>query len=572
MKGTRMRQPCTRTLRLLAGLTLALCGISLGCAGSRVAANTGVTTEPSNVSGTFAPQKLLHVEIDLSETDWDKLRSQGRALSRVYAGCFDFEGFDYFDATVSIDGEAVDHVAVRKKGFLGSLSTTRPSFKVDFGRGQSAQHSFHGERRWTLNNNKQDLSNVRQCLSYDLFAKAGIKAPRCNLAQVSVQGKNRGIYSHLEPINKPFLRRAFGNDSGNLYEGQVADFNAGLAANFEAKTNKSRNDRSDIQAVIDALAVDDTEVWNSINTVIDGDEFLSFWAMEVLLGHWDGYSGNQNNFYLYHHPTDGLFHFIPWGTDGAFVSGHGEQSGSIPKSAYGASELTHRLWKIPEVRALYQDRLRKLMDELWKEGEIDAEVDRMGHLTGAPEAQLQLVKQFVDQRQSVLETELEGTIVDWPKAPRRSPNVCVEPPATHGTFELKWSDAHAYSAEGQFDLELAIAGQPVLLDSEFFSAAGPVQELDDPTFGMPRIAFSGIDSTTGRLVWVGLYLPDSLWAPGEIPFHGYEVFGIVIEPLPSGGYRRLGVIGDGTIILKEAGHTNGAVVKGEWKGTVATTL
>jgi len=56
----------------------------------------------------------------------------------------------------------------------------------------------------------------------------------------------------------------------------------------------------------------------------------------------------------------------------------------------------------------------------------------------------------------------------------------------------------------------------VLLDSEFFFAAGPIQELDDPTFGMPRIAFSGTNSTTGRLVWVGLYVPDSFWATGEI--------------------------------------------------------
>ena len=567
-----MRQPCACTLRVLAGLTLTLCGTSLGCAGNKIASRTGSNAQKPVSAEAFDSRDLRQVEIALSETDWEKLRWQGRSLSRVYAGCFDFEGFDYFDATVTIDGETVDHVAVRKKGFLGSLSTTRPSLKVDFGRGQYGQRSFHGQRRWTLNNNKQDLSNVRQCLSYELFARAKIKAPLCGFARVTAQGKDRGIYTHLEPIKKPFLRRAFGDDSGNLYEGQVADFNAGLAANFEAKTNKSRNDRSDIQAVVDALAVDDTEVWSSINTVIDGDEFLSFWAMEVLLGHWDGYSGNQNNFYLYHHPTDGLFHFIPWGTDGAFVSGHGEHSGTIPKSTYGASELTHRLWKIPEVRALYQDRLRKLMDELWDKGEIDAEVDRMGHLTGAPEAQLQLVKQFVDQRQSVLETELKGTIVDWPEAPRRSPNVCVDPPATHGTFELKWSDTHAYSAEGQFDFELAIAGRPVLLDSGSFSAAGPVQELDDPTFGMPRIAFSGTNSTTGRLVWVGLYVSDSLWAPGEIPFHGYEVFGIVIEPLPSGGYRRLGVIGDGAIILKEAGRTNGAAVKGEWKGTVATTL
>ena len=75
-----------------------------------------------------------------------------------------------------------------------------------------------------------------------------------------------------------------------------------------------------------------------------------------------------------------------------------------------------------------------------------------------------------------------------------------------------------------------------------------------------------------KLHILGVYIPEAQWRESEIPLHGYEAFGVILELLPSGGFRRLGVIGDGSITLEEAGRSNGAVVKGRWEGRVATTL
>jgi hypothetical protein len=68
---------------------------------------------------------------------------------------------------VAIGGERVPDVSVRKKGFLGSLSTVRPSLKLDFGRGDHDGRTFHGTRDLTLNNNHQDRTNAKQCVAYD---------------------------------------------------------------------------------------------------------------------------------------------------------------------------------------------------------------------------------------------------------------------------------------------------------------------------------------------------------------------------------------------------------------------
>jgi hypothetical protein len=41
-------------------------------------------------------------------------------------------------------------------------------------------------------------------------------------------------------------------------------------------------------------------------------------AVENFLGHWDGYSGPDKNNYFIRSNTNGIFSFIPWGTDQTF--------------------------------------------------------------------------------------------------------------------------------------------------------------------------------------------------------------------------------------------------------------
>ena len=44
-----------------------------------------------------------------------------------------------------------------------------------------------------------------------MFEKAGLPAPRCNFARVSMNGEDLGIYVHVEPVKKAFLRDNFRN-------------------------------------------------------------------------------------------------------------------------------------------------------------------------------------------------------------------------------------------------------------------------------------------------------------------------------------------------------------------------
>ena len=227
----------------------------------------------------FAPDHLIQVEIEMAESDWDDLRSQGRSMPHAMSACRDrdFE-YDYFPATVTIDGQRLEDVAVRKKGFIGSLSVIRPSLKLHFAKYPEVDgRTYSGMKRMTLNNDRQDPSHTHQSMSYALFRKAGLTAPRCNHAQVRVNGTDLGIYSNVEPIKKPFLARHFASDDGNLYEADPpADFVQVFAENYERKTNELDADgqpapRDDLNAVTEALSTADAQLYDALTK-------LSIWT------------------------------------------------------------------------------------------------------------------------------------------------------------------------------------------------------------------------------------------------------------------------------------------------------
>lgn len=204
----------------------------------------------------FSSDRVLDVQVTLAEEDWNELRNQTRtfwgALSekRKYAPVG--SPFTYFDATVTLDGIEFANVGVRKKGFLGSLSDRRPSLKIKLNH-TDPEGAIDGLNNLTFNNNQQDISLMSQFLGYRFFDAVDSPAPRCGLANITVNGKNLGIYAHVESFRPPLFEREFGDAGGTLFEGTVVDFHEGWAGSFEYKFGDEEAGRVRIQGVIDIL-------------------------------------------------------------------------------------------------------------------------------------------------------------------------------------------------------------------------------------------------------------------------------------------------------------------------------
>lgn len=560
-----------------AGLDLSGSEVAPGDLGPDVAAET-VEPPAQFDDSLYRPEHLLAVDIKLAAADWQTLRNQTRTLFDVLGpGCLDgvaHDPFTWFPATVVIDGFVREEVGVRKKGFLGSMSTEKPSLKVDLDTYIADQRLGDAERL-TLNNSVQDPAYIRQCLAFQVFAAADVPSPRCNFALVSVNGGPKRIYVHVEPVKKDFIRRHFPSDDGLMYEGALSDFRAGWMATFEQKTDEDAPTQAPLAALAAALEVPDAGLWDALDAVINIDAFVSFWAAEVLVGHWDGYAGNTNNFYVYANSADGdRLHFIPWGVDGAFPTG--EQDAG-PALARTTGVLARRLFMLPAGRALFGARVEALLASAWDSQALLDEIGRMDKLLrphlGPGELQpyvaaREAVVAFVSGRRARLEAELAALNTLTPGPLREAP--CLKPSGTlTATLHTRWDTlgkANPFQVGGG-TAKLSFAGSalPVV---QVGALAGLEPAVTDGSLGYLQVFVQ----PPGDRIWV-VNVPVSPWAllpDAVLPIDGNTAVAYLftIDAVNWQDPQLIGALGAGELVVH-----NGAPVPGaDFDATLSATI
>jgi spore coat protein H len=330
------------------------------------------------VDDLFRPDHLLEIQIKMLPSDWNKLRKESDRGNGGFGRIFGSNRssgnrFNLYKADITIDGNTISSVGIRTKGFIGSLNPERPSLKVKFDE-YVDQSPVEGLDRLTLNNNVQDESLASQYLTYKLFNKAGVPAPRVSHAKITVNGEYLGVYTHVESVRGPFIKRHFGDYSGEFYEGTIADFYPQAVENIEAKNKHTEKNRTQAKKLAQILETKESFNLAEAEKYVNVDQFIKFWAMETLLGFWDGYTNNQNNYYAYSSPKDDMrFHFMPWGADGAFTEGRGPFSrfggdDNEPKSVYAQSMLANRLFQLDGIPTRYKAALEIIIDECLDRG------------------------------------------------------------------------------------------------------------------------------------------------------------------------------------------------------------
>jgi hypothetical protein len=293
----------------------------------------------------YAIDNVLTIKINMPQSDWDAVRTE-----QPKGGVCNFEWkggarFTWKTATsVEISGTSFParttftEVGIKKKSFCGSIDSDKPCLHVDFGRVRDANipliEALIGSRYITLNNSKQDRSYIRQPLGYKLLSMAELPHSRCNFARVFVNGtligqgvpevNSPGMYVNAEPIMKRYIERNFGNMKGNLYEIEHHDDFLKERLDFISVEDLSKFDnKADLKFADEHIAAHGID---GAAQMLDLDQFIKVDAMEFYLKHWDGYSHNTNNTYIYNDVTaietpgvDNVkFKLIPWGIDQTF--------------------------------------------------------------------------------------------------------------------------------------------------------------------------------------------------------------------------------------------------------------
>lgn len=282
----------------------------------------GVTPVKLSSDTLFDGSVLQEVRLTVSSRDWETLKAH-------------YLEDTYYQADFRWRDQVVRNVGIKSRG-SGSRSGTKPGLKVDFKRYVSGQ-TLLGLTSLVLRNNTQDPSNMNERLSMLLFQRMNFPAPREAYARLYVNDEYAGLYTVVEPIDKPFLKRTYGEDRGYLYsydypdgmapfyfDDRGSDPAAYVPLPFKPETHESDPRPEFIEQWVRAANEPSTALFPSeIAEHMDVSLFIRHVAIENVLANNDGLAGdwgvNNDNFYR---PADSSrFETIPWDQSESFKFG-----------------------------------------------------------------------------------------------------------------------------------------------------------------------------------------------------------------------------------------------------------
>jgi hypothetical protein len=199
--------------------------------------------------------------------------------------------------------------------------------------------TFLGLRALVLDNAYTDPTLMREALSMKLFARLGLPASREAFARLFINNEFAGVYVLVEPVDRTFVLRVFGDAEGNvedggyLYEYQwVREYGfeyLGPSLPAYAELFSPRTHETDAPArlyqplEVLARAVNGTgpdRVDADVGPLLDIPQFVRFLAVQRAVGEIDGFIGNwgMSNFYLYRFRDGRPAQLVPWDADHAF--------------------------------------------------------------------------------------------------------------------------------------------------------------------------------------------------------------------------------------------------------------
>ncbi len=261
-------------------------------------------------------------------------------------------------------------------------------------------HELHNVRKLHLKWHKDDRAYCRELYCYDLFRRFGIwtaaYSSYCRL-WIHVEGDSKpayyGVYEMIEAIDDKYVKKRkdmFGDHKHNLWKcrwGADLNYNnirnadiwfdddSGANHTYELKSNIENFEAAKAQLIefsknVTQRTGQDFHDW--IASVCDVRLLLRTYAVNVVVGMWDDYWNNCNNYYIYFNSSDKnkyKFFFIPYDYDNTLGTslncGVQSDSGShnpLEWGDTGRSPLIGKILQFEDYRAIYVEALNELIN------------------------------------------------------------------------------------------------------------------------------------------------------------------------------------------------------------------
>jgi hypothetical protein len=345
---------------------------------------------PDPTAGFFNDDVIQEVRLTLNSKDWTSLK-------------INFGDNTYYPCQLTWNGISLKNVGIRSRG-NGSRSGTKPGLRVDADHYAPGQRFLTVMKSFVLRNNTQDASNMHERLAMKLLALMGFAVPREAFARLYVNNQFVGLYTIVESIDKPFLKRTMEENDGYLYE---YDYDSGddpyhfeyrgsdpalySPKPFKPSTHEKDPDPKPIEAMIRIInQTPDSDFVRRMSDYLDLNRFMWYVGAENFLGEKDGMLGDFaiNNFYMYRleHTTRSVL--IPWDRSQSFTGGPDfsiwHNIFDIPTQS--RNRLMDRAVNFNNLRDVYLDALLRAADLASTPVDPDAVVASLSRSGGAQPA------------------------------------------------------------------------------------------------------------------------------------------------------------------------------------------
>ncbi|OHD56192.1 MAG: hypothetical protein A2014_03320 [Spirochaetes bacterium GWF1_49_6] len=359
----------------------------------------------------FDLKSLPEIEIVVDAAEWDK-------LLEYYSANKENEEYIKADFNFIKDGkkEVLMNVGFRVRGNTfsrvspeassihtpGNTKWQQSHFRVDFNLYVKGQ-SFHKLKALNLKAFNGDPAFVREIYCFDLFHRFGVNAaPKSSYVCLTIYIKGDpspayfGIYRMNESIDTTMMENRFPDEPvgylwkclypANLIHASMEE-KIGMEKisaeskqqsetfAYDLKTKKDEFDKAKKQLLDFAYSLnylEGKELKDWLEKSFEVQLFLKAYAVNVMVGMWDDYWINNNNYYLYQH-VSGKWEFIPYDYDNTLGTFTGDINATSDVFDWGGGglgwgggsperPLIDKILSIPEYRQAYSNYIAMLID------------------------------------------------------------------------------------------------------------------------------------------------------------------------------------------------------------------
>jgi hypothetical protein len=330
--------------------------------------------------GLYDPTVFHTVSLTFTQANWSNLL----ALARTYST-------NVYCSLLTVDNGATNEgIGARFRGNtsftgMGAPGSAGPpkkslSISIDFANTNADLMGFDSDN---FNNAYGDETIMREPLYFNVMRQYTV-CPRGAMAQLHVNGGNRGVYSHVQQENGDLIREYFPSNDGDRWRAPNMDANGALvylgntnqgtySKYYELKSDYNTNAWPRLINAIYILSNTSSNLLrDKVDAVLAVDRWLWFCAIENIFADDDSYWNKGSDYMMYYEPESGRIHPVEHDGNEAFTA----QDVSTSPLAGNNRPVLAKLLMIPEWCQRYYAHMRTVLEESYNPTNMTALINQ----------------------------------------------------------------------------------------------------------------------------------------------------------------------------------------------------